>query len=247
MLIYVSSPGGLLSIDVEPSDSIGAIKSKVYVQNSAYPINQQVLTFNGTILDDTQTISNYGIQKNNTVTLTIQAQTTCFLADAPVLTSTGYVRIADIAVGDLIISGDGAYPVQRIVRKRVYPCRAVNPFIIPKGMYGATQRLLISPRHKINTGTAMVEAKDCGLQQEKMSVPFVYYNLELLEYKPMTVAGVTVESLAPIRRITVTKAIFYALIKQTYGEMTPALKQKIRASVAFLPDGRVNMPVLYNR
>jgi hypothetical protein len=63
MLIYVSSPGGLLSIDVEPSDSIGAIKSKVYVQNSAYPINQQVLTFNGTILDDTQTISSYGIQK----------------------------------------------------------------------------------------------------------------------------------------------------------------------------------------
>jgi hypothetical protein len=131
MRIYASCPdGSILGIDIEPSDSIGSIKSKVYVKNPAYPENQQILTFNGTILDDTQTISSYGIQKFNTVTLTIQAQTTCFLADAPVLTSTGYVRIADIAVGDLIISGNGSYPVQRIVRDRVYPCR--EPIYYPK-------------------------------------------------------------------------------------------------------------------
>lgn len=76
-----------------------------------------------------------------------------------------------------------------------------------------------------------------------MAAPFVYYNLELLEYKPMTVAGVTVESLAPIRRMTVSARTFYALIKRQYGEITPALQQKIKATVAFLPDGRVNMPV----
>jgi len=48
-----------------------------------------------------------------------------------------------------------------------------------KDRFGATERLLISPDHRVQTATGMVEAKKLGLQQEERRGYLTYYNLEL--------------------------------------------------------------------
>jgi len=117
----------------------------------------------------------------------------------------------------------------------------VNPYIVPKGRFGAIKDLLISPNHKIHTGSEVMEAKHLRLEQEKMSGAFEYYNLELPAWPSdtMVVAGVTVESMAPVRRIMISVAEFKALLRSH----TPALQAKINASVRFLTDG-VSVPVI---
>lgn len=133
----------------------------------------------------------------------------CFLADAPVLTPSGYKSIASLREGDLVTTADGrAVPIERVSVTRVpAPSAAVNPYVIKKGQFGATERLLISPRHRVAVpGKGMVEARELGLTQWTMRGAFDYYNLELPSWKSdnMVVAGVEVESLAPVRRIVVS-------------------------------------------
>jgi hypothetical protein len=82
------------------------------------------------------------------------------------------------------------------------------------------------------------------LQQKTMKADFTYYNLELETWANMIVAGVTVESLAPVQRITVTMAEFKKMIEVRYGPMTAALEQKIKATCRFLADGRVELPAI---
>jgi hypothetical protein len=60
----------------------------------------------------------------------------------------------------------------------------------------------------------------------------------------MVVAGVTVESLAPVRRITVSALEFALMIKKQYGAITPELVEKIRAKVKLMSNGTVNVPVM---
>jgi len=129
----------------------------------------------------------------------------CFLGHAPVATPTGSKRIDSLAEGDLVLTESGkAVPIQRVKVMRCRPGPTTNPYVIVKGQFGATEELLISPRHKVAVGTDMVEAKDLGLQQKAMKAPFNYYNLELPNWSNMCVAGVEVESLAPAKRITAT-------------------------------------------
>jgi len=93
----------------------------------------------------------------------------------------------------------------RIDTKRYRPGPKTNPYIIRKGQFGATEELLISPRHKVATPDGkMVEARDLGLVQKAMKSPFTYYNIELPGWANMRVAGVEVESLAPTKCIVVT-------------------------------------------
>jgi hypothetical protein len=70
MQIFVSYNGSLVTLDVEPSDIIEAIRSKTQLI-TGIPINQQILTFNGTILQDGLTLSDYNIQKESTIILTL--------------------------------------------------------------------------------------------------------------------------------------------------------------------------------
>jgi hypothetical protein len=58
----------------------------------------------------------------------------------------------------------------------------------------------------------------------------------------MVVAGVTVESLAPIQRLTVTMAEFATLLAKTNPTIGPELLAKIKRTCIFLKDGRVNVP-----
>jgi len=87
---------------------------------------------------------------------------------------------------------------------RVRPGPTTNPYVIAKGSYGATEELLISPRHCVAVGGNMIEARDLGLPQKAMAKPFTYYNIELPGWANMRVAGVEVESLAPTQRVIAT-------------------------------------------
>ena len=176
------------------------------------------------------------------------SQVICFLADAPVLTPDGYKKIATLREGDLVTTGDGrAVAIQRVSRTRVATgSSSVNPYCIPKGKFGATRRLLISPDHKVHTDSGAVEAKFLGLKQESMTGPFMYYNLELPNWSTdsMVVAGVQVESLAPVRRITVSPLEFVIMIKKQYGTITPQLVERLRANVKMMTNGSISVPVM---
>lgn len=236
-----------MQIQIDPASTVSNLKEYLYSYDNSYLVDQQILTFNGVILtDNTKTLSEYSIYKNSTVYLTMPSQVSCFLASAPVLTPSGYVKIATLREGDIVVTGDGRQvPIQCVKKMRVVAGPSVNPYIVPKGQFGATRRLLISPNHKIHTGSEVTEAKCLNLEQETMSGAFDYYNLELPAWPrdTMVVAGVTVESMAPVRRVTVSMAEFTAMIRSQYGPMTPALQQKINAVVRFLPEG-VSLPVV---
>jgi hypothetical protein len=129
----------------------------------------------------------------------------CFLGNAPVATPTGPKRIDSLKEGDLVLTESGKpVPIQRLKVMRVRPGPTTNPYVIAKGSYGATEELLISPRHCVAVAGKMIEARDLGLPQKTMSKPFTYYNIELPGWANMRVAGVEVESLAPAKRVVAT-------------------------------------------
>ena len=123
----------------------------------------------------------------------------CFLANSPVKTRRGYVPIQRLKKGDEVETASGEYmKVCRVIKRCVKPSIFTNPYVIPKGQFGATQRVYLSPNHRVRyPGGEMVCAKDLGLRQWIMKEPFDYYNVELEEWEPIFVAGVEVESMAP--------------------------------------------------
>jgi hypothetical protein len=193
-------------------------------------------------LEGSKVIVRFTISKN----FGFQAQSSdlpapqCFLADAPVLTAKGYRRIDSLRAGDLVKTPSGRLVAIRDVLVRSYaPGRTTNPYVIPAGMFGARERLMISPNHKVAVaGRGMVEARELGLRQWIMREEITYYNLELEEHENMIVAGVEVESLAPVRQVEVTAAQFKKLLAKT--NITTA--QMLRLCKA-LPNGNVLVPV----
>jgi hypothetical protein len=139
----------------------------------------------------------------------------CFLGNAPVQTPSGFSRIDSLAVGDLVLTETGeAVPIRRIVAKRYRPGPSTNPYVLRKGQFGATEELLISPRHRVAMEDGeMVEARDLGLAQREMKGPFTYYNIELPAWANMRVAGVEVESMAPAKGYSLTQEQFEAALK----------------------------------
>jgi hypothetical protein len=188
-----------------------------------------------------------------TTTTTTQAPTTspiCFLGNAPILTPSGYKRMDSLRKGDLVTTSDGrAVAIQSVEIRATAPHSNSNPYIIPTGLYGATMNLPISPRHRVAVpGRGMVEARDLGLKQMPMRATWNYYNLSLPCWNTdnLIVAGVVAESLAPVKRITVTKAEFVKMLAKLYisegGKETQVRKcisqSKINA------DGSVDVTVL---
>ncbi len=172
----------------------------------------------------------------------------CFFADAPVLTPRGYRPIASFKIGDAVQTADGrTVHVTRVFMKRYVANASTLPYKIPKGVLGATRDLPISPNHEVAvSGRRMVRARDLGLQQMSAATTgrvLTYYNLELEDWvrDNMVVAGVTVESLAPIRRIEMTKTEFQAFIAQRYP--TVELQGRLRRLVAMTEKGTVKCPL----
>jgi hypothetical protein len=162
----------------------------------------------------------------------------CFFGSAPVKTPTGYRRIDKLRVGDRVSTPNGTTVIRHIHCQDYAAGPSSNPYVIPAGRFGATQRLLISPRHRVAVGGQMVEARYLGLEQETRTGMLTYYNLSL-SGSNMIVAGVEVESLMPLARVTISRAEFDHILATKYGgRLTP----EIRAACHFLADG-VSVPV----
>ena len=175
------------------------------------------------------------------------ATSVCFLADAPVLTPAGYKPISSLSVGDIVRTAAGRnVVVKRTFAKEYEPSAAANPFVIPKGMFGALRALPISPNHEVMTAKGMVKAKNIGLPRMKMTGPFTYYNLELEDWvhDNLVVAGVECESLAPASRITMTKAEFLQFVKTRYGH-SAAARLRLHSVCFEESNGIISMPALY--
>ena len=152
----------------------------------------------------------------------------CFFADAPVLTPRGYRPIGQIKVGDAVTTADGrTVRVTRVFMKRYVANAATLPYKIPKGTLGATRDLPISSNHEVAVPGRVL----------------TYYNLELEDWvrDHMVVAGVTVESLAPIRRIEMTKAEFQAFVAQRYP--TVELQGRLCRLTCVTEGGSVKCPL----
>jgi hypothetical protein len=95
----------------------------------------------------------------------------------------------------------------------------------------------------------MVEARRLGLSQVTWGRDRVieYYNLELPDWERdnLVVAGVEVESLAPLRRIRVSYAEFAELLREEYGTaITAEVISQLKARCVFYLDGTVEVPVV---
>ena len=163
----------------------------------------------------------------------------CFLGSAPVLTPSGYRRIDRLSVGDIVKTPTGTALVELIKKEAYTPGPATNPYVIPEGKFGANRKLHISPRHKVLVNGEMIEARHLGLIQDEHKNPIIYYNIQITKAANMIVAGVEVESLQPLVRVTISREAFnYMLATQHGGHMSP----EIKARCHFLPDGRVSVP-----
>ena len=75
MNLFVQTPNnGTISLDVEPSDSGENIKNKIFDQISI-PVINQVISWNGTTIQDGQTLADFGIVNNSKIVLTVTTTT----------------------------------------------------------------------------------------------------------------------------------------------------------------------------
>ena len=173
------------------------------------------------------------------IVLTPATPVICFLGSAPVLTPSGYKCIDTLQIGDIVNTTRGTATIEAIKKQSYTPGPNTNPYVIPEGKFGANCKLHISPRHKVAIRGKMIEARDLGLQQEVQTSPIIYYNIQITKGQNMIVAGVEVESLQELVRITISREAFNHILATQYGGV---LTDEIKSKCQLLPDGRVIVP-----
>jgi len=165
----------------------------------------------------------------------------CFFANAEVLTSEGYKPISSLKEKDLIITQKGLKPIKKVLSYHVPASEQTNPFLIPKGKFGARKDLLISPNHCILIDGKMIPTKQLDLEKQVMEGILEYWNIELDQWYNMYVEDVEVETLAPLQFVIMSIEQFNLLVEQQCQGI-PDIEKTIKEKCRFFDD-KVQVPI----
>jgi hypothetical protein len=180
----------------------------------------------------------------------------CFLAGTPVETRRrGIVSIETLCIGDEIRSGERSsawVTVRRLQMALTAASEKTLPFIIPRGWScgagTATADIFISPNHCVAVpGHGMVRAADLGFQRAthiRRGSMFAYYNIEVDNWENIEVAGLEVESLAPVLQLRMTVHQLRAKLISQFGRIDEATLATLLTTLHPLPDKSVRVQIM---